>query len=54
MKHYKSVKILPIFRVSSPPRTNPKPPAKTQSPLLKTSGDGSVAPPAPPPPTSGN
>jgi len=35
MKHYKSVEILSIFRVPSPPRRNAKPP------YWKLSGDGS-------------
>jgi len=34
MKHYKSVEILSIFSVK-PPSTNPKAPAKTQSPPIE-------------------
>jgi len=36
MKHYKSVEILSIFGLSSPPAQTRSLPAETQSPLLKT------------------
>jgi len=36
MKHYKSVEILPIFRVSSPPAQAQSPQQKRKAPLLKT------------------
>jgi len=37
MKHYKSIKILSMFRVSSPPaQTQSPPPKKCKAPLLKT------------------
>jgi len=36
MKHYKSVKFLSIFGVSSSPAQTQSPPAETQSPLVKT------------------
>jgi len=35
MKYYKSVEFLPIFRVSSPPRTNPKPPRRNEKPPIE-------------------
>jgi len=36
MKNYKSAEFLSIFRVSSPPEQTKRPPAETQSPLVKT------------------
>jgi len=36
MKHYKSVEILSIFRVSSPLAQTLSPPHKRKAPLLKT------------------
>jgi len=42
MKHCKSVEILSIFRVSSPPCTNPKLPGRNaKPPYWKLSGDSS-------------
>jgi len=42
MKHYKSVEILQIFRVSSPPEQTQSPPQKRKKLSGKLSGYGSV------------